>query len=1334
MSEKGGQRLRFWERLAGGVSYPAQLPVAQRAPQLVEALKKYPVTIIAGETGSGKTTQVPKCCVEAGLGKTGRILLTQPRRLAAVRTAARLAEEWGVKVGEEVGYRIRFDHRSHNDAVVEVVTDGIPVSGDLSKSPFKGCDIVIVDEVHERSVNIDLLLGLLKQERVKNPELRVALMSATLDLERYQAFFPEAEVVEVEGRTFPVDVEYRPLENRENLGDALARTLEDSMASTSGDVLVFLPTERDIRENEDRLRSRLGGNVEVLPLFSRLPAAQQDRVFRGGGRRKIILSTNIAETSLTLPGVRVVIDSGLARVLRYQPGRGVPLLEVEWVSKASARQRTGRAGRVAPGRCIRLYEERTHLGMEDFTTPEIRRQDLAAVLLKLVSMGVHRPETFPFPDAPSLKAIRSGCRHLEFLGAVIGHGEQWSLTALGRRMVSLPVSPRLAHLLLGGRKRKLLGDVSTIAAFLSIADPRQSPADQLAKARDAHRKFAVEGSDFLSMLNLYGTYRKKREELSGQKLRRWCDGSFISWKRMKEWDQLREELFSMVGGKKDESKKRASEEDLHRVLLASHLDCLLERDTRTKDGSYRSLERVGVFAHPSSVLSKSKVDWAFCASFLNTSRLFSLHVAALDPKWLLEEAKEFLKVTRGEARFEPKVGAVVSEERFAFRSHQIHVVPSRDHFDHDPKEATEVFIREALIRGAWEHPCLKGSREVIEHLLQFDGALRIRSHLHNEDRIVEAWTKRLGECSRVHDYIKRPLEETELRLDELLGKEEDSLLEGLSLHLEIEGVSYGITYEYAPKQDRDGATVSLDLDGLSLMTQVKLESSVPKYLEERYRLGWEALPKAFRKRFEADSFKNEVEKLWHRYGGTLLETFERWFGALSSSPKAKADWLARIEISKEGHLTPKFVVVDSKGNTGDRQSSVEQAQVHSKGALARRHERQWLKRFSENLQLDANDPWENLDGARRALLGWPEEGKEAKGLDGETLCYWPRLEKTKKGWRLNPMANRERAWQLSLLSLSRILGEGEEVIQPDPELLDRVHRSGESVAEILDFLGGVARGSLWLRLRYQDLQTLEGVRSRLRKVRDRYLEKDVRRHLNWIVSSLELMGLSRRCPLGEPGALWVQEWCARLMGLRKDVGSWLALDHSRYERELKQARTLARIWIHRPHEGDEVIRLWKDIEKNYGVWRNHPLVQLRGEPSTYWEEALLGENKDFHLEMIQEATETLKKWREDLVKLEDRCSRSEEWLLDASLELEGEKHPKTRNRKKKAYEELLACQSNSKESEEGLLIFLDMADETREQWGRWGGSRERILEEEKAVEKDKLSSVLSKAWGAKRTK
>lgn len=1331
MSGVATQRRSFWERLEGAVSYPSNLPVASRAEDLVDALKRHPVVIIAGETGSGKTTQVPKCCVQAGLGKKGRILLTQPRRLAAIRTASRLAEEWGVKVGEEVGYRIRFDHRSHDASVVEVVTDGIPVSGDLSDSPFRGCDIVIVDEVHERSVNIDLLLGLLKLERTRNPDLKVALMSATLDLHRYQEFFPEAEVVEVEGRTFPVEIEYQPLVGRESLGDGLARSLEHAMKNSSGDVLVFLPTERDIRDNEDRLRSRLGGAAEVLPLFSRLPAAQQDRVFKRGGKRKVILSTNIAETSLTLPEVRVVIDSGLARVLRYQPGRGVPLLEVEWVSKASARQRTGRAGRVAPGKCLRIYDERTHESMEDFTTPEIRRQDLSQVLLKLVSMGIHRPELFPFPDSPSIKAIRSGCRHLEFLGAILSRGDDWELTPLGRRMVSIPVSPRLAHLLLGGRQRGMVEDVAVIAAFLSIADPRQSPADQLAKARDAHRKFAVEGSDYMGMLKLFGTYQKKREELSGQKLRRWCDDSFLSWKRMKEWDQLREELISMVGIKKRGQKRKSSETEIHRVLLASHLDCLMEKDQRTKDGSYRSLERSGVVPHPSSTLSRSKYDWVFCASFLNTSRLFALHLATLDPKWLLEEAEPFLKVSRGEPRFELNVGHVVSEERHSFRSHLIHVVSRRDHFDHDPVGATDCFIREALIRGAWEHGVLKKSQKVLEQLAQYDGALRVRSHFYNEDRIVEAWAKKLGGCSRVSDYLKLPDEIRDLKIEDVLGYDDQEQIDGLPLYLKIDGNEYPLVYSYLPTKEEDGAVLELDLSGLAALNQLALESAVPRYLAERFRLAWEALPRSFRKSYSLDVFRNEIESLWSRYEGTLLEALSRWFGALSSSHKAKEDWVARLQKETGEHLVPSFRVRESSTKTGSLQRSVQEAQLHSRAAMARRHERQWQKKLSQDLDLSFDDPWENLDVARRAILDWPESGKEAIGLDGETLRYWPRLEETRRGWRVSPMADQQRAWQLSILSLSRCLGGGEESIAPNADLLDRLHRSGESVSATIEFLVGVARGSIWLRLRPQDLESLEKLRSRLRKVRDKYLVKDVNRHLRWMVEGMELMNLSRRCPLEEPSALWIQEWSARLVGLRKDVDSWLALDHRRYIREVTQARVLARIWIHRPHEGEECVRLWRELEKNYASWKSHPLVKLKGETPRYWEEFLLGQ-EDFHLEVLKDSKERLDHEKEEVAVLDRRCSSAEEWLLDAKLDLEGEKHPKTRSRKKKALEELVNMKPHSRKDEANLLAYLEKVESTREAWEGWGGTRQRILEEEKVVEKEKLSSVLSQAWGAKK--
>ena len=654
------------------ISFPAELPVSQRADEIQAAIRQHPVVIVAGDTGSGKTTQIPKICLLAGRGRDARIAVTQPRRVAATSLSRRLAEELGVEWGRQVGARIRFQDRTAPETLIKFVTDGLLLAEVRSDRDLLEYDTLIIDEAHERSLNIDFLLGYVRTLRARRPDLRIVVTSATIDTERFSRAFDGAPVIQVSGRVYPVEVRHWPLEELlegEEGGfsytDGAVAACERLLAeSTRGGVLVFMPSERDIRETRDLLSSRLKerrpGGVEVLPLFSRLSAAEQQRVFGPHTGRRIVIATNIAETSLTIPGIRYVVDTGLARISRYNPRSQTQRLPIEEISRSSAEQRKGRCGRVEDGTCVRLYGEDDLLARPEHTQPEMQRANLAEVILRMLDLELGRVETFPFLDPPSEAAVRAGYQLLEELGAI---DEGRRLTPLGRDMARMPISPAVSRMVLQARDEGSLAEVLVIAAAISVQDPRERPAEEEEKADLAHRRFVHPRSDFLTLLNIWAAFHDRLEEGTQSQLRRFCRQHYLSYLRMREWRdihaQLRANLRELGGFRLEEEAAggEAAYDAVHRCLLTGLLSHVGRREDRNLYAAPRGRKAMlfpgsGLFQRAESRKRRAPAEaadgrdgaapagegaeWVVAAEMVETNRLYARTCAAIRPEWILD--------------------------------------------------------------------------------------------------------------------------------------------------------------------------------------------------------------------------------------------------------------------------------------------------------------------------------------------------------------------------------------------------------------------------------------------------------------------------------------------------------------------------------------------------------------------------------------------------------------------------------------------------------------------------------------------------------------------------
>ncbi len=615
------------------LSYPPELPVSERRESIITAIREHQVLIIVGDTGSGKTTQLPKMCLEAGRGTAGMIGCTQPRRIAALSVADRVAEE--MKAPEKVGYKIRFHDQTTKETLIKFMTDGVLLAETRQDQQLRHYDTLIVDEAHERSLNIDFLLGYLKNLLPTRPDLNLIISSATIDAEKFSTHFDGAPVISVSGRTYPITTLYREAVDEDEaeisyVDQAIAAIEDLATLPQGGDILVFMPSERDISDTLDGLQ-RFADSHLLLPLFGRLPAADQRKIFRPSHRRKIIVATNVAETSLTVPGIRFVVDTGLARIARYNPRTGTTSLKVSRISQASCEQRRGRCGRTGPGTCIRLYSEEDFLSRESFTLPEIQRSNLAEVILQMINLKLGDPARFPFIDAPPSPAIREGYRILKELGAIVGDHH---LTANGRLMARLPLDPRISRIIIESMALGSSREINILAAALSIQDPRVRPPDKEHKADEVHRQFVDKKSDFLTLLNIWNAFFVPGEEApSKSRLSRFCKAHFLSWQRMREWMDVHEQISRLlrehksVGG----GDAPAGFEAIHMALTSGFLrNICLKKEKNT----YLSAGNKEVVLFPGSGLYNKGPQWAVAAEFVETTQMFARTVAAIEVDWL----------------------------------------------------------------------------------------------------------------------------------------------------------------------------------------------------------------------------------------------------------------------------------------------------------------------------------------------------------------------------------------------------------------------------------------------------------------------------------------------------------------------------------------------------------------------------------------------------------------------------------------------------------------------------------------------------------------------------
>lgn len=855
-------------------SYPENLPITARRDEIVDAIQKNQVLVLAGETGSGKSTQLPKMCLDAGRGIRGMIGCTQPRRVAALSVSKRIAEELDTEWGREVGCKIRFSDKTSQRSYIKMMTDGMLLAEVQGDPELLAYDTILIDEAHERSLNIDFLLGHLGNLLARRPELKLIITSATIDTESFSKAFNGAPIMEVSGRTYPVEVLYLPFDELAAGGadltyiDAAADAVEVALSdSPDGDVLVFMPGEKDIRETTEIVRGRCSSRVEILPLFGRLSAADQQRVFGLTHHRRVVIATNVAETSITLPNIRYVVDPGLARMSRYNARTRTRRLPIEPVSQSSANQRKGRCGRVANGICIRLYSEDDFSERPAFTQPEIQRSNLAEVILRMMASGLGEIETFPFINPPKPEAIHSGYQLLKELGALDSDSK---LTQLGRELARFPLDPSIARMILQARDEHALTEVAVIAAGLSIQDPRETPFDKRDAARQAHAHFNHPDSDFLSLLNIWKAYQQIRKDGGSQnQQRKFCRQRFVSYLRMREWTDVHFQICQTIKAFKgfQFNKEEANYAAIHRSILAGFLGHTAHR---LEANLYEAAQKKQLLVFPGSVLRikpKSKdsggkavkekqPEWIVAAEFTETSQRFAKTIGGLKPKWIADVGKHICSVTYTEPRWEPKQGRVVATEQLKLHGVKLDQ-RSVDFGSIDPQIATDIFVRSALIEEPIQSklPFLKHNESIRERIESYQTRIRRHDWHDLDDRLFRFYRERIQNVSSIHD-LNRFCQEQSKDDPQFLFIEENQLTGGDSLEtdqaafpdrIQTSSGEIELDYAYAPGEAHDGVTVKLTANVLHSLTQAELEWIVPGLREEKVAALFKSLPKSVRR-------------------------------------------------------------------------------------------------------------------------------------------------------------------------------------------------------------------------------------------------------------------------------------------------------------------------------------------------------------------------------------------------------------------------------------------------------------------------------------------------------
>ncbi|MFJ6011984.1 ATP-dependent RNA helicase HrpA [Streptomyces sp. NPDC092952] len=931
---KAAERLSLRAARVPAVSYPEQLPVSQKKDEILEAIRDHQVVIVAGETGSGKTTQIPKICMELGRGVRGMIGHTQPRRIAARTVAERVADELDTPLGEAVGWKVRFTDQVNPDATfVKLMTDGILLAEIQTDRELRAYDTIIIDEAHERSLNIDFLLGYLARLLPRRPDLKVVITSATIDPERFARHFGDAPIVEVSGRTYPVEVRYRPLLEEE--GDdadrdqitAICEAVDELQSEGPGDVLVFLSGEREIRDTADALNKRNLRHTEVLPLYARLSHAEQHRVFQRHTGRRIVLATNVAETSLTVPGIKYVIDPGTARISRYSHRTKVQRLPIERISQASANQRKGRCGRTSDGICIRLYSEDDFLTRPEFTDPEILRTNLASVILQMIAAGLGDIEKFPFIDPPDHRNIRDGIQLLQELGALDleekspREGKKGQrLTELGRKLSQLPVDPRLARMVIEADRNGCVREVMVIASALSIQDPRERPSEKQTQADQQHARFKDETSDFLAFLNLWRYVREQQKERGSSSFRRMCKQEYLNFLRIREWQDIYSQLRTVakqLGIHLNE--EDAPEQAVHVSLLSGLLSHIGLKDTEKNEYLGARSAKFAIF--PGSALFKKQPRFLMSAELVETSRLWARVNAKVEPEWIEPLAQHLLKRTYSEPHWEKDQAAVMAYERVTLYGVPI-IAQRKINFGRiDADTSRDLFIRNALVEGDWRthHQFFHDNRKLLGEVEELEHRARRRDILVDDETLFDFYDQRIPEhvVSGAHfdSWWKHKRRDEPDALDfersMLINEKAGAVTKDDYPDSWRQGkLKFKVTYQFEPGADADGVTVHVPLQVLNQVTAEGFDWQIPGLREEVVTELIRSLPKPIRRHYVpapnyADKFLDRAVPLQEPLTVTLARELQRMVGV----PVTADDFdLDRVP----DHLKITFRIVDER--------------------------------------------------------------------------------------------------------------------------------------------------------------------------------------------------------------------------------------------------------------------------------------------------------------------------------------------------------------------------------------------------------------------------------------
>ena len=943
------------------IVFPESLPVSQRKAEIEKLLSEHQVIVVAGETGSGKTTQLPKMCLELGLGNLGTIGHTQPRRIAARSVAARIAEELQTELGDLVGYKVRFNDNISDNTQIKLMTDGILLAEIQTARFLNQYSCLIIDEAHERSLNNDFILGYLKQLLPRRPDLKVIITSATIDVERFSKHFNNAPIIEVSGRTYPVEVRYRPVaeEDDQDQLQGILNAVDELQAEGRGDILIFMNGEREIRDTAEALQKQNLKHTEILPLFARLSAQEQNKIFHQSGLNRIVLATNVAETSLTVPGIKYVIDPGTARISRYSYRTKVQRLPIEPISQASANQRKGRCGRVSEGICIRLYSEEDFNNRPEFTDPEILRTNLASVILQMTALGLDNIEAFPFVDAPDKRHIQDGVKLLEELGAIqpkkiksykhdgarfptrakdvsankngtryetcaIESTEKkqgWELTPIGRQLAQLPVDPRLAKMLLSAVDFGSVYEVMIIVSALSIQDPRERPTEKQQASDEKHRRFADKKSDFLAFLNLWHYVQEQQKVLTKNQFRRQCQKDFLNYLRIREWQDIYQQIRLAVRemGLPINSEK-AEYQQIHTALLSGLLSHIGLKEAEKQQ--YLGARNAHFAIFPNSVLFKKQPKWVMAAELVETSKLWGRMVAEIEPEWIEPLAEHLTKKSYSEPRWSKSRGAVIADEKVSLYGVPIVAARPVNYGAIDPRVSREIFIQSALVEGDWntKHKFFKQNQQLIREVEELEHKSRRRDILVDERTLFEFYDQRIGTDVVSQKHFDTWWKKMEKQDPELLNFERSFLIND-----DAEQVSkldfpnfwhqgnlkLKLTYQFEPGTDADGVTVHIPLPLLNQVEMTGFDWQIPGLREELVIALIKSLPKSYRRNFVpapnyAQSFLGRAVPLEKPLLDTLIYELRRMTGVT-----VEAEYWHWEQIPS--HLKMTFRVVDENG-------------------------------------------------------------------------------------------------------------------------------------------------------------------------------------------------------------------------------------------------------------------------------------------------------------------------------------------------------------------------------------------------------------------------------------